>query len=382
MSLDYRITVYSPDAQTILFNDASNDVVQVQYEDTPTGCGAGKLTLGMYREDATSLGYYDQFNIFEISSGDMRLAQACAAGATKVYLDTTEPLDPSQGEDGQVLYFDDGVHLTMRVPVTSIGSDSGGVYANIGAPDGRLGNPSTLPAYGAGAVVGRRRYAGRLSLISTTLTREPTVAVTLVGLSVAWSQAVGSVTVTAAANIDVGVALYTVLQQFQSTHWPFFTLAQANFPTTGFIYADTLTTVSMDSFISDALGAIPNADAWYVRVGHDRTPRLVRCFNSTTQTYTYTRTLVQGVANFEAQQVEIDEENTSNVYNAIQVTGGTAVGTRSADHGSGQRSDVDHRSRLSDRRRARFQHGSLDDRGRGDVRRRAARPKFDRDGRE
>jgi hypothetical protein len=323
-AVDFRISVFSPNAQTLEANDISGDVIALTYEDTPTGCGAGKLTLGIYLEDVDSDGYYEPFNLVEISSGDMRLATACAAGATKVYLDTTEPLDRTKGEDVQQLYFYDGTNLTMRVPVVSIGTDGGGVYANIGAPDGHLGNPSTLPAYGVGTIVGRRRYVGRVALVSSQETRDPNVTVTLVGLTVAWTQASGSVTATTSANVDVGTALYDVLVQFATSHWPFFAFSQANFPTVGYTYADTLTTVTMDRFIADALGAIPTADFWVVRVGHDRIPRLVQAYIASSNTYVYNRTLQQGVTNFEAQQVQIDGDAIANVYNAVTVTGSSS----------------------------------------------------------
>lgn len=328
MGLDYRITVYNPAFTAILNNDCSGDVVGITYEDTPSGCGAATLELGLYREDVIQRGVYQQREIFEISTGDMTLQQPIAAGATKAYIDTTWPLDSAQGEDAQQLYFWAPTYgATMRLAVTGIGSDAGGAYVTFGAPDGKNGNPSTMPAYPAGAIVGRRRYTGSLIRRTLPAARKPGGTLSLIGLGSFWGNANGTVTITTAANVDIATALYDILSQFSTSHFPFLYFLASNFATTGTKYVGTLTLVGMDRFISDALGAFPNDDQWVVRVGHDRTPRLVRLFNSTSDTYTYTVTLAQGVSQYEALAFEGDDEDCSALYNQIQVSGNSSSST-------------------------------------------------------
>jgi hypothetical protein len=142
----------------------------IEYEDTPSGCGAGKISLGLTYEEVVNRGYYRGLNIVEISSGDNTLKTSAAAGANKYYVtEGTWAFDPAQGEDAQQVYFYDGSKLTMRVPVTGIGSDGGGAYITTSAP---LGG-GTVPAYTAGTIIGRRRYCGRIIRRQVTVQRVP-----------------------------------------------------------------------------------------------------------------------------------------------------------------------------------------------------------------
>ena len=317
--------MYDPTGQTLLSNDASADCAGglISYEDTPSGCGAGKITHGLRYNELFQRGYYSALNIFEISTGDNVLTRASAAGATKFYIDTTFGVDANLGEDVQQLYFFDGATLTMRAPVTGAGSDANGPYVLAGAPDGRNGNPSTMPPYAPGTIVGRRRYTGRLMGSAIVDERMRGGDITLVGLSAAWAQANGTFTITTAANVDCSVALYESLNQFIA-RWPFWRgWSQANFPHVGSIYAGSLTTVGCDRLISDVLSSIPSADQWFVRVGHDLIPRLTKRYTAATNSYAYGVTLLRGALNFDPTNLEIDDQNASQLYNSIRVTGDT-----------------------------------------------------------
>ena len=329
MSLDVRATVYSATMGSVLCLDAysAGDLYGgvLTYEDTPSGCGSGKISLGLTYEEVINRGYYRGLNIIEISTGDNTLKTSASAGANKYYLDSTWGFDPAQGEDAQQAYFYDGATLTMRVPVLTVGSDGGGAYITTSAP---LGGGS-VPAYTAGTIVGRRRYTGRILRRSVAVQRTPGgIDIQLTGLQVAFSQAMGTFTITPAANVDVGSAIYNSLSQFTSTHWPFFgAITSGNFPTTGSTYHGTLTNVGCDRLISDALQAITSADQWFVRVGHDRIPRLIKLFTESSNTYTYNVTLAQGSTEYEAVSLAFEDEDSSNIFNTILVTGDTDATT-------------------------------------------------------
>ncbi len=325
MPFDFRVSIYTPTfgALAATGDVAVSDLIggTIEYEDTPSGCGAGKLTLGITYETAIARGYYRGLNIVEISSGDNTLKTSAAAGANKYYLDSTYGFDPAQGEDAQQAYFYDGSTLTMRVPVTGIGSDAGGPYITTSAP---LGGGS-VPAYVAGTIVGRRRYTGRIIRRAISVARLPGgIEVDLLGLSVSFTQAYGTFTIGAAANVDVSSAIYEGLSGngFVSSHWPFLaSFASSDFPATGSTYHGTLTNVGCDRLIADALGSITSSDQWFVRVGHDRKPRMVKYFTQSTNTYTYNVTLTQGFTEFEPTSITFQDEDSSNIYNAIMVTG-------------------------------------------------------------
>jgi hypothetical protein len=326
VAFDYRVTIYSSSMASVLCLDAysANDLNggAIEYEDTPSGCGAGKISLGLTYEEVVNRGYYRGLNIVEISSGDNTLKTSAAAGANKYYVtEGTWAFDPAQGEDAQQVYFYDGSKLTMRVPVTGIGSDGGGAYITTSAP---LGG-GTVPAYTAGTIIGRRRYCGRIIRRQVTVQRVPgNIDVDLQGLSVAFTQAYGTFTISQAAAIDVGTAIYNSLAQFTSTHWPFFaTFTATQFPTVGSTYQGTLTNVGCDQLISDALAAITSADQWFVRVGHDRLPRLVKLFTESTNTYTYSVTLTQGATEFEPTSISFQDEDSSSIFNSVLITGDT-----------------------------------------------------------
>ena len=319
--IDCRITIYDPKGN-VLFPDVSHDVTggQITYEDTPAGCGAAKIPLGLRPEEIRDRGYWIWPNMASIHTGDNTLKTNAGAGANKYYLtEGTANFDPALGEDAQVAYFYDGATLTMLVPVTGVGTDAGGAYITTGNPIGG----GAVPAYVAGTIVGRRRYTGRIGPRDLVYGRMPTgSSVTLVGLSVAFSQASGSFTISAGANVDVGAAIYGSLSQFVA-RWPFFKLVAANFPVVGSTYHGTLTDVMCDRLIADALSAVTTGDYWTVRVGHDLTPRLIKLFAQATNTYTYNVPLLEGSFEYEPTSIEITDQDPSNVFNQVMIVGDT-----------------------------------------------------------
>ncbi|MGH7756893.1 MAG: hypothetical protein ACREM8_11515, partial [Vulcanimicrobiaceae bacterium] len=235
---DYRVIVWDPQMGVCLTSDAVSagdfaGMGLIKYEDTPAGCAAASFVLGLRWEEAFARGYWSAMNICEVSTADMTMTTASAAGASKIYVDSNAPVDPAAGEDGQVLYFWDGAAYTARIPVTGLGTDAGGAYITIGTPDTRVpGNPSVLPAYAAGTYVGRRRYTGRIKRRDRINTRQPHTAITLTGLVDALQFAVGTFTL---AAIDIGTAIYDCISQFNS-RWPYLTVNVAHFPVIGQAY--------------------------------------------------------------------------------------------------------------------------------------------------
>jgi hypothetical protein len=258
MGVDVRVSVFSPSMTTCIVRDCVHDFTggAIQYTDTPGGSGPATLTLGLLYEQVFQRGYWTRLNVVEISTGDDRLQQPIAAGATKIYVADTRPYDPAQGEDTQQIYLWDGSVLTMGIPVTGVGTDGGGKYLTIGAPAAWPGNPSSIPAYGAGAIVGRRRYAGVMRRRLRPNQKQPAATITLGPVSDAFNEANGGYTVGATAGIDVTTAILTFVQQFAS-QWPQLTISASNFATmTGSIFQGSRTQASAAQMITDALNAI------------------------------------------------------------------------------------------------------------------------------
>jgi hypothetical protein len=238
-----------------------------------------------------------------------------AAGGV-AYLDTSWTFDPSTGEDAQQAYFWDGSTLTMRCPVTKVGQDATDPYIEIGQPlDGGV-----LIAYGAGTLVGRRRYSGRIVALDQTNDKNPNGTVTLVGMRAGLADVYDTFTVGRSAAIDASAAVYAAFSQ-NSGRWPYYNIQSANFPTVGSIYSGTKTNVSVEQFISDVVTTIPTGDVWVLRVGHDRTPRLMKLYSGASNSYVYNVSLDQNGLTFAPMNVEIKSEDCSGLFNALLVTG-------------------------------------------------------------
>ncbi|MGZ4123325.1 MAG: hypothetical protein ACXVOI_08960, partial [Tumebacillaceae bacterium] len=312
--------------------DVSSDFAggNIKYESTTAGCGAAQLKLGLRYEEVDSKGYYTDFNLLEISSADDQLKTSITSGATKLYVNDNTVYTSSYSPEAQMLYLWDGSTLTMRIPVTGTGSDGGGAYITVGAPLSGGGNPTTIPAYAAGTAIGRRRYCGQIIKRSRTNLNDPLQSViSCSGLINRLSDANGTFTMTASANVDIGPAIYQVLQQFAS-YWPEFTIAPGNFPTVGNVASGTWQQASPMRVIGDMIGQAANSntlvfngDLWVIFVGHDRTPRLVKLYTASTNTYTYNVTLAQGVNAFEPLNVKNDDQDASQLFNRVLVNGDT-----------------------------------------------------------
>ena len=309
----------------VIILDASGDLAggDVTYEGTPSGSGAAQLTIGMLYEQVIAAGYYTARNLVEISSGDDCVQTSFAAGATKIYVGSKTGYDTSAGHDaGQIAIFD-GATLCMRIPVTGVGTDAGGDYITVGAPLAGGGNFTTLPAYGAGAFIYRRRYCGIIMGRHLQSSRDPTTVITCAGLQQRLSEAVCTFALNT-TTIDMGSAIFTLLNDFAS-QWPSLTIASGNFPATGQTSFDgSYDRTQVSRVLADLLSAAGSAgNNWVIRVGHDRTPRLLNLYTLTGNTYTYNVTLQQGASYFEARSFTNSDQDASQLYNTIEVIGDT-----------------------------------------------------------
>ena len=319
-----RMSIYDHTG-TMLLLDVSSDLAggDVTYEDTPNGCGAAQLTLGLLYEQVISDGYYTARNIIEISSGDDCVQSAFGLGATKIYVGSKGGYDTGIGHDkGQIALFD-GATLTMCIPVTGVGTDGGGDYITVGPPLAAYSNPTSIPAYGAGTIIYRRRYAGIIMGRQLQSSRDPTTIVTCAGLS----QRINEITCTFAlktTTVDMGTAMLNLLIDFAS-NVPELPISPTNFVLTGQTTFDaSYQRVQMSSIMGDLLSAAGSGgDSWTLRIGHDRTPRLIRTYAMTGNTYTYNVTLQQGVTYFEARIFQNNDQDASQLYNTIEIIGDT-----------------------------------------------------------
>ena len=111
------------------------------------------------------------------------------------------------------------------------------------------------------------------------------------------------------------------------SRWPQFFLNSANFPTLGISFTGTRTTSTVTSMLADFLGAISTGDLWTVVIDHDRQPRLLKLYTLSTNTYTYAVTMYQGIVDFEPLSISVQDQDTSNLTNALLITGATNVAT-------------------------------------------------------
>jgi hypothetical protein len=218
-----RLSVFNADGSLNQL-EVRDDLIggQVQYEDTPTGCGAATLSLGIPWEQMVAPGgllansYWLARNIVEISSWDDIVQADITSGATKIYVYSRYGYDTAVGHDTGQIILDDGTNVTYRIPVTGVGTDGGGDYITVGAPLAGGGNPTTIPAYAHGTKIFRRRYTGLIMRRGLWNSRTLQGQVTLTGLAQYLNEAVGTFTI----NLDeVSDALYNSINQFAS-RWP------------------------------------------------------------------------------------------------------------------------------------------------------------------
>jgi hypothetical protein len=315
---DIRITIYDPMGQAPLTLDASTDAGYegVVYADIPQGSDAATITLRLPIETTIADGYWTAGNIVEISTGDDYLQAAYVTGSNKIYVSSLAGYAASFGHDLQQLYLytlGSGTSY-MLVQVVGSGTDSGGAYLTL------AGTGATIPNLPAGTIVGRRRYAGRIVRRELTNDRTPQQIITCAGLYTRLDQQNGSFTFT---SYDVGSAIYQSLLMFAPT-LPEFNILLANFPTVGLTYTGTSERVGPLAAIANILSAVSTGDTWIVRVGHDRTPRLVRLFTLSSNTYTYPVSIAQDTAApFAVNLVKNVDQDATNMYNVVEVIGDT-----------------------------------------------------------
>jgi hypothetical protein len=323
-----RLSVYNADGSVNKI-EVRDDLAggAIQYEDTPSGCGSATLNLGIFWEDMVTPGgsllnaYWLGRNIVEISSYDDVIQADITSGATKIYVGSRAAYDPAYGHvDTPQLILDDGINVTYRIPVTGVGTDGGGDYVTIGDPLSYPGGPAHVPAYAAGTKIFRRRYTGLIMRRGLWNSRVPQGQISCTGLAKYLNEAVGTFTI----NIDeVGNAIYNSIDEFVG-RWPQLVIDSANFPYTAQAYSGSNQQYTLADEITQILsGGVTNGDTWVVRVGHDWTVRLLRLYSQSCLAYDYNVTLKQGVKHYEAQFVQGADEDVSNFYNSIEVTGDT-----------------------------------------------------------
>jgi hypothetical protein len=335
MIADVRVSVFTPSASGLYLRDvAATDLIggRIRYEDTPAGNGAGELSLGLRFEEVYQRGYWSQLNIVEISTGDDKLqhtiatsgftAGESAAGAVaKIYVSSTLAYDPAQGEDTQQLYLWDGLNLRMGMPVVNVATDATGPYCAVAAPSGLWPAQPAVTAFGIGAIVGRRRYAGLVRAVDKPNEKFPKATITLGPVSSAFDEVQDGYTIGALANQDVTSAIALFLTK-NASRWPHLNVAAANFAAaTGLTFSGSRQQASVGAMVTDALNAISSGDRWVVRVGHDRTPRLIRLYTQSTNTYTYSVSLNTNGNGYDPVSVDFREQDASGLFNAVQAVG-------------------------------------------------------------
>lgn len=321
-----RVTIFDAKFASVVVLNVGGEVQAVRYDDQPGGCAAGSLQTTLTWEQVYHRGYYLGRSGVEISTMDDYLRAPIAAGATKIYVGDTRPYDTSVHPETPQIAIDDGIHFTARIPVTGVGSDALGPYITVGAPLAGGGNPTTIPAYGSGALIFRRRYSGRIVKDDEANDLTAPASISLQGMS----QRINERNLSLAFNqVDVGACVYQALIGGDPTQPPLFAdlvIAQANFPNVGTTYTGKRDKVQVAQMIQEVLSVIPG-DVWTVRVGHDRTPRLIKLYDSATNTYAFNVALSQKQPYYAAVGVKSSREDTSQLANAIMVTGDTNTQT-------------------------------------------------------
>ena len=290
----------------------------IKFEDLQSGCGSATLTLGLRYEELVNRGYWTARNIVEISAGDDVLTAASASGATSLAIKNPQLFDPAEGEDAQQIYLFDGTTLAMRIPVTGVS----GTTLTIGSPKDVSGNTYSLPAFAQGTVVGRRRYAGYVMRRETPNDKGPRATVTLAGIGRRLNEAIGTFTYNMQ---DVGTAVALAINGF-ANRYP--ELLAGSYPVVNVLYSGSKERVSVSKMVSEALSAITTGDQWILRIGHDRTPRLIKLYDSMSNTYAYNQVFAQGTTYFEPVGFKQSGEDASRLFNSVEVIGDTNAATK------------------------------------------------------
>lgn len=266
------------------------------------------ITQPMFEVATTSAGYY------------------AAYGQTRLYVGDTRPYDQNIHPENAQIAIDDGINFCARIPITSVGTDQNGPYIVPGAPLAGGGNPASIPRYGSGALIFRRRYAGRIVKRDKTQSQYQKATLSLTGMSLR----VDERNVSEAFNsVDVGTAIYQTLIGGDPTKPPLFPdliISQANIPLVGTNFTGKQDKVSCASMIQQILSVIA-ADTWVLRVSHDRTPRLLKLYNGATNVYTYNVAMPQKAPYYTPAGITSSDQDVSQMFNAVEVTGDTNATT-------------------------------------------------------
>ncbi len=320
------VTIWDPKFATILQPDVSLYAQSIEYGFDPNGCAAAAIQTNLTLEQMESApiigGAFSARNGVEIKTlDDQTTAPIAAASASspnaKIYVTDLRPYDPTrQYEIGSVDIFD-GQIMVVGNEIVQTGSDSGGPFIVTKPPIAAPGNPAYMPAFGAGAGIYRRRWAGRVA--RRTWYKDGSAKKAIIACN-GIGKRLGECVVNFAANsLDAGAAIYALIFN-QASRFTDLDLAAMTQATVGSTYSGTSTQAFVSDVITQILAAIPG-DIWTVRVGSDRVPRMVKLYSATPNTYSVVVSLSQHATRFVPMDVESDDQDTSSMANAILIQG-------------------------------------------------------------
>ncbi|MBD5605283.1 MAG: hypothetical protein IAI48_09360 [Candidatus Eremiobacteraeota bacterium] len=323
-----KISIFDAKFSTPYELDVSSYIKAGQYAMDANGCAAASLSTTLTWEQIESQGWGEGRNGVEISTYDGDSLQSpSTAGSTKLYVLSTKAYDASLTLEAAQIAIDDGINPCYFIPVSAVGTDGGGAYLTVGTPlfGGVAGNPSTLPAYGAGARIYRRRWAGRIAQRTKTATRYTKTTLVLQGIGHRLAEILNNYACNA---YDAGQAMYQIIANNASAFTDLNIAAMTNV-TIGSTFTGNYTNAFVRDVLTNILASIPG-DLWTVRTGADRTPKIVKLYNATTLAYTYTKTFKSTQLLFQPLDVETIDQDTSNMANAVMVVGDTDPQTQNA----------------------------------------------------
>jgi len=319
---DAVVSIWTPQFTTMYARNISASITRGSYTFDAGGCGAASLDTNLTWEQIYTSGFFEGRNGVEISMQDDVVAASVAHGATKIYVTATAPYDPAIILEKMVIALWDGALLTVGIPVTGVGTDGGGPYITVGPPLSRgiaPGNPSDtlLPAYGAGTVIYRRRWAGRIARRTRyhdNTARKTTLA--LIGIGTRLKECQTNFTCN---SVDAGAALAALVFNCRDRLVDL-DIADLVMPTVGSTYSGQSTNAFVSDVITQILAAMTGG-IWGVRVHSDRIPRLIKLYDQATNTYPHVINLSNHATHFVPAALQSDDEDVGSMWNAVVVSG-------------------------------------------------------------
>jgi len=319
---DAVVSIWTPQFTTMYARNISASITRGSYTFDAGGCGAASLDTNLTWEQIYTSGFFEGRNGVEISMQDDVVAASVAHGATKIYVTATAPYDPAIILEKMVIALWDGALLTVGIPVTGVGTDGGGPYITVGPPLSRAiapGNPSDtlLPAYGAGTVIYRRRWAGRIARRTRyhdNTARKTTLA--LIGIGTRLKECQTNFTCN---SVDAGAALAALVYNCRD-RFVDLDIADLVMPTVGSTYSGQSTNAFVSDVITQILAAMTGG-IWGVRVHSDRIPRLIKLYDQATNTYPHIINLSNHATHFVPAALQSDDEDIGSMWNAVIVSG-------------------------------------------------------------